>query len=591
MNQQAQNKRKFPYVAIILWVTVALVVVVLGHTLLDTIGIYGMTKAGTSISFRLSENHLDVYRFQIAQAQYYNQYLYIRYGMMSDPTGGMIVNGQMSDDEYVSLMMSQGYGQEEFDEQAYTAAEEYLTYCEAAKKEGLYDTYKAEVTPDVDAYIQNLKTTAKEHGYTFSGYLSDLMGHGVSEKDLREAMEYYYIAAKHAEKLLDGYAAEVTEEQKIAYRDSHKESFYSATYTYYKLVNADKMGEQIQNAKTVEDVKTIIVDYYMSERFDSNYTSKIEGKDLAGAPSKEQTREDVRTTVLALNGIGDYETVLQDKETDPYKKAAYEIVTEVNTAVTSECNKITSGASANFVEVPKLESGAVDTAKVAELKLTDLQVWLFGTDNRQPNETEVITTTNTSTGSDGKETTTKTTTWYLLEDPEVLDEERTKNIHYIELNDDAEDVENGKKAQAKADEFLKAMENVPVEERPAKFIELVKKFAPSASTELAENLSRDTLDSTSTELADWVYDSKRVKGDLSSIFILKDDEKDKEKITGCSIALFMGENEETWKINAEQAIASEKLTEWYKKAVVEFEVEMDYEPAETTAAETTAAKN
>ena len=588
MNQQAKNKRKFPYVAIILWVTVALVVAVLGHTLLDTIGVYGMTKAGASDNFRLSENHVDVYRFRTAQAQLYNQYLYIRYGMMSDPTGGMITSGQMSDSEYVSLMLSQSIGSDLYDEQAYKAAEEYLTYCEGAKKEGLFDTYKAETAADVEEYIQALKDTAKNEGSSFSGYLSAIMGNGVSEKDVREAMEYYYIADKYATKLVEAYAAEVTDEQKTAYRDSHKSSFYTATYTSYKLVNADKMSEKMATAKTVEDVKAIIVDYYMGERFDSNYTAKIEGKNLEGAPSKEQTRADVLTTVLAKNSIGDNKEVFTDKDTDAYKKAAYEIVVEVNKAVTSESNKISYSASAAYTEIPKLESGAIDTDKVKAQKLTELQVWLFG-EKRQAKDTKVITATNTTTGSDGKEITTTTVTWYMIEDPEVLNEEKTKNIHYIELNDDEEGVENPRKAQAKADAFMAEMADVPVAERAAKFIELVKKYAPNASTELAENLSWDTLNSTSGELANWVYASERVEGDLSKIFILKDDAKDKEKVTGCSIALFMGENEETWKVNAKQAIAGEKLTEWYRQALVEFKVEMDYEPATTAAA--TSAEN
>ena len=586
MNQQAKNKRKFPYVAVILWVTVALVVAVLGHTLLDTLGVYGMTKAGTSNSFRLSENHVDVYRFRTAQAQLYNQYLYIRYGMMSDPTGGLITSGQMTENEYVSLMMSQSVGSDLYDEQAYEAAEQYLTYCEGAKKDGLFDTYKSETAADVEEYIQALKDAAKNEGSTFSGYLSSLMGSGVSEKDVREAMEYYYIADKYAAKLVEGYAADVTDEQKTAYRDSHKSSFYTATYTSYKLVNAEKMSEKMESAKTVDDVKAIIVEYCMNERFDSNYTAKIEGKNLEGAPSKEQTRADVLATVLAKNNIGDSKEVLKDKETDAYKKAAYEIVTEVNKAVTSECNKISYGASAPYTEIPKLESGAIDTAKVEEQKLTDLQVWLFG-EKRQAKETKVITTTSTKTGSDGTETTTTTVTWYMIEDPEVLDEEHTKNIHYIELNDDEEGVENPRKAQAKADAFMAEMADVPVADRAAKFIELVKKYAPNASTELAENLSWDTLNSTSSELANWAYASERVEGDLSKIFVLKEDTKDKEKITGCSIALFMGENEETWKVNAKQAIAGEKLTEWYNKAVVDFGVKIDYEPT-TTSAETSA---
>ena len=59
MNQQAKTKRQFPYVGLILWVTLALVVVILGYTIMDTIGVFGMAKAGETSGegkFKLTEN-------------------------------------------------------------------------------------------------------------------------------------------------------------------------------------------------------------------------------------------------------------------------------------------------------------------------------------------------------------------------------------------------------------------------------------------------------------------------------------------------------------------------------------------------------
>ena len=153
------------------------------------------------------------------------------------------------------------------------------------------------------------------------------------------------------------------------------------------------------------------------------------------------------------------------------------------------------------------------------------------------------------------------------------------------MTDDAADVTNGKKAQQKADEFHAAMADVPVADRVAKFKELVAQYAPGASTELIENMSKDTVSSTSSELAEWLFAEARVDSDLSNVFLRKTDTNDKDKITGCIIAIYMGENDMNWKVNAEQAIAGEKLTEWYEKAVKDFKVEMDYTPAETTAAQ------
>ena len=41
MNQQAKTKRSFPYVTLILIVTLALVVLILGYTFVDPFGVFG----------------------------------------------------------------------------------------------------------------------------------------------------------------------------------------------------------------------------------------------------------------------------------------------------------------------------------------------------------------------------------------------------------------------------------------------------------------------------------------------------------------------------------------------------------------------
>ena len=583
MNQQAKNKRKFPYVAVILWVTLALVVAVLGHSLLDTLGVYGMTKAGKSQNIVLSENHMDVYRYHVAQNQLYYQYMYVQYGMMQDPTGGLIKS--MSADDYINYMTPLTVQSGDYDELAYEYGEQYLTYCEGAKAEKLYDGYKTEVAADIDTYVQTLKDAAKANNVTFSGYLTKFMGNGVSEKDVRTAMEYYYIGAKYAEKLTDEFSAAVTDEQKTAYRDEHKADFFRTSYYSYKLVSAD-MVETVKNCKTIDEVKTAIVDYFMATKFEDNYKTNITDKSIADS-SKDQTKADIRTTLLAQAGVGDNKAVFTSADTDEYKKAAYAIVKAIYSSVSTETSKLNSTAEAYYVNLnPTKADGSADTEAAAAL--TDLQKWLFANEgkDRVTGDYKLITTESTTSGSSSSSTTTSTThTWYLIDKTMFLDEDRTRNLHYIELTDDAADVANGKKAQQKADEFHAAMADVPVADRVAKFKELVAQYAPGASTELIENMSKDTVSSTSSELAEWLFAEARVDGDLSNVFLRKTDTNDKDKITGCIIAIYMGENDMNWKVNAEQAIAGEKLTEWYEKAVKDFKVEMDYTPAETTAAQ------
>ena len=94
MNQQAKTKRSFPYVALILWVTVALVVLILGYTLVDSIGIIGRMKTDAwsekYSSLKLNENHVEIYRsitYNYYYTNFYYEYMYMAYGMKTDTYG------------------------------------------------------------------------------------------------------------------------------------------------------------------------------------------------------------------------------------------------------------------------------------------------------------------------------------------------------------------------------------------------------------------------------------------------------------------------------------------------------------------------
>jgi hypothetical protein len=579
MNQQAKTKRPFPYVGLILWVTLALVVVILGHTLLDSIGVYGMAKAGESRSIKLNENEVDVYRYHVAQNQLYYQYMYVQYGMMQDPTGGLIKALGWTAADFINYMIPLTIASGDYDALAYEYSEQYLTYCEGAKEVKLYDTYKTEVAADIDKYIEDLKASAKANDMSFNSYLKDFMGNGVSERDIRSAMEYYYIGAKYAEKLTDDFAATVTDADEVKYRDEHKENFYTTDYTAYKLVSND-MKADVENCKTIDDVKTVIVDYYLKQKFEDNYKTNFTDKNVEDAPGKDKTREDVRATLLDLAGVAAFKDkeVFKSTDTDAYKKAAYAIVKAINTSVSTQTAKITETTS-NYVNVnPTKADGTPDTEAIE--KISDVQKWLFA-DGRKAGDYKVIETKTTSKDKDGKEVTNYAYTWYIVsEKVMVLDEEHTKNAHYIMLTDDGEDVkENKMTAEQKAKKFHEELSKVTGDKaaKAEKFQELVKQYAPGYSSELVEYISYEDMKATYEDLATWLYDKDRKEGDISNVIVLKNDTTNKDKITGCIVALYMAENEETWKVTATQAIAGEKLTEWYDKAVKDFGVVIDYE--------------
>jgi len=583
MNQNAKTKRSFPFVNVFLWVTLLLVVAILGYTVVDSIGIIGrLDNAAKSDNFKLNENQLDVYRYHVAQNQLYYQYMYIQYGLVDDPTGGYVKNGLMDAATFINSMLPSYLGSDSFDESAYAYAEQYLTYCEDAKATGKYDDYKAEIEADITAYIDGLKTSAEANGVSLKKYLKNWIGNGVTESDVKLAMEYYYIGGKHAEAKFDEFSDLVTVEEMTEYRENNKASFYKTTYTSYKLVNKDlmdKWGINDKDCDSIDDVKTAIVNYYLDQKFETHYKTNFTDKKVEDTAGEDKTREDVKTTLLSLAGIEAYKdkAVFTDKkDASDYEKAGYAIVKTINTSVSTETAKIKE-STANWSD---------PTAANA----TELNKWLFA-DGRKEGDFKVIETKNTSKDKDGKETTTYTYTWCIVEEnPMKLDEEHTKNAYYIQLTDDGENVENGKTAAQKAEEFYNALK---ADNTPENFKKLVKDLELGYTAELNERLSFETVKATNEDLAEWLYEEGRNKGDITNIAV-KGDSKDKEKVTGHIIAMFDSTNEKTtWELNATDAVANEKLTAWFEEAVEKYNVVVDYEPettAETTAAETESSK-
>lgn len=581
MNQQANAKRGFNYVTLILVVTLVLVVAILGYSIVDSFGVFGrMDNAAKSVSIKLNEKELDVYRYHVAQNQLYYQYMYIQYGMMDDPTGGYVKNGLMDVATFINYMLPSYVGSESFDSTAYDYAEQYLTYCEGAKAEGLYEQYKTEAEAEIEEYLDMLKDSAEANGLTLRKYLGMYVGKGVSKNDVKTAMEYYYVGTKYADHLFEKYSGEVTAEQIEKYRDENKASFYSTGYTYYKLVNETLKTEyKIDECKSADEVKVIIAKYLVNTNFDSLYKTNVTDKEIEDTAGTEQTKADVLTTILVLNDLAGKDengeaikAVFTADDTDDYKKAAYTICNNINTKVKTELSNVK-------------ESTAQWTDPTAS-SATELNKWLFG-DGRKTGDTKIIETKSTSTDSTtGASTTTTSYTWYVVgEDVMKLDTEHTKNAYYVMLSDDAEGTENAMTAAQKAEAFYKALaENKTAE----KFAELVEKYAPGYSVELMERLSYESIKSSNEDLADWLYEEGRNKGDITNI-VVKNDTKDKEKVTGHIIAMFESENEKTtWELTATDALANEAIEAWYEDAVVKYGVTVDYEP-ETTASTTTAA--
>lgn len=564
MNQQTKAKREFPYVTLILAVTLVLVVAILGYTIFDSVGFIGrLDNAAKSDNFKLNENHVDVYRYHVAQNQLYYQYMYIQWGIMQDPTGGLIKNGTWDATTFINYALPSYVGSSDFDASAYEYAKQYLAYCEGAKEAGIYDQLKEKTAADVTEYMEGLETLAEANGVSLSKYITQWIGKGLSKSDVKTAMEYYYIGIEFADQLFEQESDKVTAEQIKKYVDENKANFYSTSVISYKLAN-EAMKEKIETLKTADEVKSYLVDYYMDQKFEAQYKTNITDKSIEDA-DKDKTRADVRTTLLAMNEIGDAKAVFTKDDTDAYKKACYNIANTINSTVKGQVNAVAE--SDQKYSDPKAATAS------------DLAKWLFGDTARKAGDTTVIKTETKD--KDGKVTAT-TYTWYMVEESMKVDTEKTKDMHYVLLSGDKEGTENGKTAEQKAEAFWTALN---AEKTPEKFAELVAEYAPGVSGEVNERLSFETIKGANEALANWLYAEGRKEGDIYKI-----ENKDKDgKVTGYYIAYFVQENEETWSLTAREALASEELQKWYEAAVERFHVTVDYEP-ETTAPSTTAGE-
>ncbi len=635
MNQQTKKKGSISYVSVCLIAILILVGIVLAYSVMDSTGVIGkMDTAVESDNYRISANELAVYEYQAALSQLANEYWYYQYGLMQDTMG--VTKLYDSAYEYAYAMLPYYVGTGAFADQAYAYAQQYVVYCEGALEAGV--SMEDEDWEELETYMTDLETTAKTSGMSLKSFIKNYIGNGISVKEVRSAMEKYLLGVKYAEIKNEELSDAVTEDELTKYRDENKGSFYKNFYHSYVLVN-DSLKAEAEKCDTVDELKEVLVKFMVESKFDTLYKTHITDKKVEDPNGAETTELMVLETLLAELGFkkpvtetekpedaensendeaaktAEAETTEGEKtedktetekpedektedkkeesykkhftssDTDAYKKAAYEIVKAVKSSYNTEANKISQDASTAYVDLSDEE-----TVK----KASDLQKWLFG-EGRKVGDVKVITTTKTSTGSDGKETTTTTNTWYVVTKVMFLDEEKTKDAYYVKLSDDKTETGTGKEAETteavkdpktaeqKANEFYAALEGEAADKRAEKFDELAVKYGAisEGGTALKESITEKSATSIGSEFSKWLYDKARTEGNMYKVKIG----------TSYYVAYFVEENEETWKVSARSYIASEKLNDWYDEMVKKYNVEVDTEAPETTApAESTASK-
>ena len=145
-----------------------------------------------------------------------------------------------------------------------------LALCEAAKAAGvdLSEIDKKYIQSEID----EIETLAEKDGMTLKKYIENIYGKGVTEEDIKKALELYRLANKMRYKDYNG--IKVTDSEIQAVVDKEGDTYLIRDFIYFELTlsndNAknEKIKEyanKIKDAKTEEEFRALVDEFIKSE--------------------------------------------------------------------------------------------------------------------------------------------------------------------------------------------------------------------------------------------------------------------------------------------------------------------------------------
>ena len=338
-----------------------------------------------------------------------------------------------------------------FMDAALKQAEEVLVFCEAAYLKG-YTTLESlnpDAKNDINAAIKEIKKTASAAGYSMNGYLTQLYGNGVTETDVRKALELSAIASEY--KLL-------VQEQigdKITADDVNKE--YTENKYNYHYADALSISMELN----YDDILEEYVDELGEDYEDAEYNEAVKKADQEYATRLAHIRELAPKFAEAKQNEKLYRELVSEIYAYTYYFDAYtekdgEAVIET---VVADALKFL----ATMTDETKVEEKAPIAERVASLVYDELELLMFedmtysegavgnwafkAIEQKEGNVLVTITET------DGKETV------YLYPELEYVDVEEEEDKD----ESDEEDKDNDTEEDDKKDESDKETDKVKSE--------------------------------------------------------------------------------------------------------------------------------
>ena len=517
------------------WITLVIAVLLLGSLLLFVFSSTGIVNRGTKLvytdNYTVDATMITYYESQLLN-QTFNTYYQYYYQMTQDATQAYNFAQQ-----YVA---NQSYR-----EGAIDLVKEILILCEGAKAEGI--TLDADDTKIIDDTMAQL------------GDISSTFGRGVMKSDIRKAIEIQLLGNKYYEKMTEDIEAALTSDELAAYMEANKASFYVTDYLVAELsvlsedYEGDKEGfaaakalvdeyaTKFEAAKTVDEFKTLLIEYTVKSEFDGLVATEIDSDirpDQATLNTYEQAIIDDVVKLIVKN-----ETINLDSGAEG---ALNEALATIKETLVESCNTAVNEVSATQAYV---DPDNAETEITAEIE------WLIASDRKAGD-------TNKTSASDDTEYTYSV---YMVEAPLHINDELSRNVGHIliEAREGTATEEEVAAAKAKADEVL--AEYLAGEKTEESFEEIGWANTDDSNVFYDNVVLGDMVE----EFENWLFDAARKEGDTGVV----------QTEFGFHVMLYRGE-EAISDANAKAGAASEKYSDYLKANEGKVTVHPKYATAE-----------
>ena len=452
-----------------------------------------------------------------------------------------------------------------FMEQTQNEVRNMLYYCEKANELGisLNDDDKA----TIDTTIDGIRSQATSLNYTFNAYLTVAFGKGISERDVRKAMELSSLSSKAMTEVTNMLNDAITAERIDAKYAENSKNFDLVDYTYYTFrVNYSDIESDVKKDKSdateaeiLEAYKTAIADtkakaeellakttadefekYYLTyvanDEYDDEFDTASEGI-TEGKPTDENLATIQSKMVAEL-----VEAVMADKtesgeasvKSEDGKYTVYDIEVSEAWAKAFDTAKVALFDTLVSSQTTYTKDGATSTAE------DDFSEWAFSAD-RKKNETHKIYTGDGS--EEGKEITASGDKYfyasvYLLRKPQYVNAEKSRNVADMLFSSTTD-------AQAAIDALV-AEGSVTLEA----FERIADEKGADAHTTfenyLKGNMGSDKFDK-------WLFDAATVVGSYTTSYITLEDGT-------YGVFFYTADGEEAWRVNVRTALLEEDYT-------------------------------